>query len=365
MKKISMCVITIVLGVALACSRQSTTPASPVAPSAGSLAETADADGSTLKASAPVATAPVNDAQVSTAPTLTASTAKLSFSTLAATLRYRFQLFNEAGTMVQDSGLLSVPSFAVSVSLELKKRYTWRVRAEFEGAVGPWSALASFISPEGGYIRGSEVFDPLYNGATVGERIGPTTFIPGQGIRLETAQSFVRYTIPTLTAGEFSMEITGLRANNVGDKSKVFAMSSNGPDFITDPYRADVQYRGVQGFPPNAITFRVLYGDGDDLSKRYEPDTGTRLASVYNLDPATTYFWRLAWGSEVRVTVRVGSSTGPILYNIGLIARNGSYSPVPHYLYLGSPTGRSGVESASVPGSTFKNVWISSRARPF
>ena len=48
----------------------------------------------------------------------------------------------------------------------------------------------------------------------------------------------------------------------------------------------DIQYRGTAGFPPNAITFRALNGDSGDLDVRYEPDTATRLASVYLLNPA-------------------------------------------------------------------------------
>jgi len=48
------------------------------------------------------------------------------------------------------------------------------------------------VSAEGGYIRGKEVFDPLYNGETVGVRIGPTTFIPNKGIRLDENSGHVR-----------------------------------------------------------------------------------------------------------------------------------------------------------------------------
>ena len=50
----------------------------------------------------------------------------------------------------------------------------------------------------------------------------------------------------------------------LGDKSKVFGMMAGNPDtneYITNPYRVDVQYRGTGGFPPNSITYRVLYGD--------------------------------------------------------------------------------------------------------
>jgi len=61
------------------------------------------------------------------------------------------------------------------------------------------------------------------------------------------------------------------------------SMSSNFPDFTTDPYRVDIQYRGTGGSPPNAITliiFWCLYGSADDLGVRYEPDTTTRFNSA-------------------------------------------------------------------------------------
>ena len=152
----------------------------------------------------------------------------------------------------------------------------------------------------------------IYNGTTVGQVQGPVTFIPNKGARLETVGSYIRYTIPvTITSGEFSMEIEGLRANAPGDKSKVFGMMSGTADYITDPYRVDVQYRGTGGSPPNSITYRVLYGVADDLSVRYEPTTDQRLSSVRNLDPNTTYFWKYTWGKTVRVHGPAGRTDRP------------------------------------------------------
>ncbi|TAK17107.1 MAG: hypothetical protein EPO35_03845 [Acidobacteria bacterium] len=346
------------LAVAAACNRA----AAPTAPPTPSVAATSASDGSTLNVTAPVPTSPINSAQVTSAPTLVASAATGAGT---AALQYRFELFNEAGTRVEQSSLVSSPSYQVTATLDFQKNYTWRVRAEYDSRVGPWSSTAKFVSPNGGYIRTGEVFDPLYNGATVGERVGTTTFV-ANGIRTDTSTSYVRYLIPgSVTAGEFSVEVSGLRPNAAGDKNKVFAMSSDGADFITDPYRVDIQYRGSAGFPPNAITFRCLYGSADALDVRYEPDTTTRLNSAINLDPNTVYFWKFSWGSEVRLTVRQGSATGTILYNVGVPATHGTYRPSPWYAYIGAPSGRSGAESASTPGAIYKNVWISSRARPF
>ena len=351
------------LAFVMACGREGAMPTSPSAQS-GANALPAAADGSTLKATPPAPVSPINDQPVNDLPTLTATTSTMQFSDVVP-LQYRFEIFNDVGTRVQDSGLLNSPSFKVTAMLAFRKRHTWRVRAEYQGAVGPWSTTASFVSPEGGYIRGNEVFDPLYNGATVGERIGATTFIPDKGIRLDANTGYVRYLIPqTITSGEFSMEVEGLRANAPGNKSKVFGMSTDSGDFITDPYRVDIQYRGTGGFPPNAITFRALYGSATDHDVRYEPPTQVRLASVYVLDPSTTYYWQWTWGTEVRLIVKQGGINGPTIYNYGVPAPNGTYAPSPHYAYLGTPAGRSGAESASIPGTIYRNVWIGARPRP-
>lgn len=356
--QIRLSVVVCGIAVAVACARS----AAPTAPPVPNVASSAASDGSTLNVSAPTPTSPVNNVQVNAAPVLTTSAATGAGT---AALFYRFELFNDAGTRVEQSPLVSSPSYQVTATLDFAKNYTWRARAEYESHVGPWSSTARFISPVGGYLRTGEVYDPIYNGSTVGERVGATTFV-ANGIRLENFQSYVRYRIPgSVTAGEFSVEVSGLRPNNEGDKIKVMSMSSGADDFITDPYRVDIQYRGSAGFPPNAITFRCLYGSADDLEKRYEPDTNTRLNSVYNLNPNTVYQWKFTWGSSVRVQVREGGATGTLIYNVGVNAPNGTYRPNPWYAYLGAPTGRSGAESASPPGAIYKNVWISANPRPF
>jgi hypothetical protein len=367
MKRIAVTAAAIALALTLACSKQSPSPTSPGSPATAG--DDAAADGSTLKVTAPTPTSPVNDAQMSdTQPTLTASASTPKFDKTLGPLQYRFEVYSDTGAKVQDSGLMSSPSFRITASLSFKKRQTWRVRAEFQGLVGPWSSTASFISAEGGYLRGNEAFDPLYNGLTVGERFGQTTFVADQGIRLENDRSYVRYAIPqTINAGEFSVEVMGLRANAPGGKNKVMSMSSDNADFTTDPYRVDIQYRGVSGSPPNAVTFRALFGSADDLDVRYEPDTTTRFNSVLTLNPSQVYYWKWTWGSsEVRLTIQEGAANanGRILYNFGVRSTRGSYNPHPHYVYLGAPVGRSG-EDASIPLTTYRNVWVGARPRAF
>ena len=256
-------------------------------------------------------------------------------------------------------------SWTPDQDLQPTTAFYWRARAVQGTSTGPWSETGKFKSRLVGFNRPGELYDPLIHGETVGDVVGSGTFIPGRGIQLNDGRSYVRYLLPqTITSGEFSMDVEGLRANGPGDKAKVFGMQEGQDDFITNRYRVDVQYRGVKGVPPNSITFRALYGSATDLSVRYEPDTATRFASVYLLDPSTTYHWVATWGSEFRVVVQSGGLGGSTLYNVGLASPRGVYAPNPHYAYLGAPVGRSGSEAATIPGAIYRNVWIGNHPRP-
>jgi hypothetical protein len=256
-------------------------------------------------------------------------------------------------------------SFTMESDLQPTTMFFWRARAIQASATGPWSDTFQFKSKLVGFNRAGELYDPLIHGETVGTPVGSTTFIQGKGIRINDGQSWVAYLLPaTVTSGEFSMDVEGLRANAPGDKTKVFGMQEGQTDFITNRYRVDIQYRGTAGFPPNAITFRAIYGDGDDLSKRYEPDTNKRNSSVFLLNPANVYHWKANWGSEFHLTVRDGGTSGTVLYDFGVPSTKGVYAPNPQYAYLGAPVGRSGGESASIAGAIYRNVWLSNKPRP-
>ena len=262
-------------------------------------------------------------------------------------------------------GTNGTTSFTVESDLQPTTLFYWRARAVQGTTSGPWSPTGRFKSKLVGFNRAGELYDPLIHGETIGEIVGSGTFLGERGLQLNGGTSYVRYLLAqTITSGEFSMDVEGLRANGPGDKAKVFGMQEGQDDFITNRYRVDIQYRGSAGFPPNAITFRALYGSGDDLDVRYEPDTTTRFNSVFNLNPSTTYHWKAIWGSEFRVTVLEGGAAGTQIYNVGMRSPNGIYAPNPHYAYLGAPVGRSGSEAATIPGTIYRNVWLASRPRP-
>jgi len=138
-----MLIGTAVLFISSGCSSTTT----PLSPTTSTTAAATAAPGTSLKATSPVAQSPVNDQQVTAlTTTLVATAATPQFATI--TLQYRFQVFNDTGTLVLDSGLQNAPTWAEATVLTPLKRYTWRVRAEYQGAAGAWSAAASFRTPE-------------------------------------------------------------------------------------------------------------------------------------------------------------------------------------------------------------------------
>jgi hypothetical protein len=360
------------VALALACSGSSSSPTSPSITGSSGAGGVAGAStqatvspathgaepgtGHALKASAPVPQSPTNNQKPQVPLTLVASAASASFADVP--LQYRFQIFNEAGQLVVDSGLLPGPSFVTTSPLEGDKRHTWRARAEYQGAAGPWSETASFIAPTtAGYIIGNELYDPLINGTTIGTVHGPVTFIPGLGAKLETQEAYISYELQqTLTEGEFSILVTGMPANTEGGKTKLFAMAEGYSDIVTNDRRMTVEKRGD---PPGIIAWRFITHD-DQIDTE-----GPAERLFYDFQADHTYFWEATWRNNFfNVLVRDGGVNGATVYNFGKPFDGIPYDPNPHVIYIGAPVGRSGVEGASVDQAIIRQVWVSSRPRP-
>jgi hypothetical protein len=177
-------------------------PAPPAAPTGGT--SEAAPDGSTLKVTAPTPQSPTNDVKPNVPEvTLQAGPSSALFAP-SGPLQYRFQVFNTSNTLVQDSGLISQPAWTLTTELEENKRYTWRVRSEAQGKVGPWSSTVSFIGPETGLVN-----DPLTNGRTVGAQLGGH-FIPGQGWSSDSQSDGIYYDIPTCSSCTVEFDITNI-----------------------------------------------------------------------------------------------------------------------------------------------------------
>ena len=353
--KLVACASAVILAVAMACSKSSQTPVSPSAAEPGTT--NAYPDGSTLKATTPVPQSPINGAQPDGTIVLVATKARGKFVDI--TPSYEFEVKNAGGATVYSrvtggAGAGDNVQHSVDGALEFDSPHTWRVRAVFGGALGSWSSAASFRTASGGYIRSNEVFDPLTNGRTVGEIIGPVTFIPGVGVRLETHFSHIRYRLPeTLRNGEFSLIVTNMPTNTEGDKTKVFAMSEGLADIVTNDRRFTVEKRGD---PEGVVAWRFI-------TREDQIDTEGAEREFVRFDGNVPYLWTATWNGFFNVRVQQGGPGGPTVYSKGK-GYHGSYDPDPHFAFIGAPVGRSGPSAATVPGMIVRQVWISPNPRP-
>jgi len=376
-RKLFACASAFALALEAGCSKDPESPESPVSPSPVGGVSGAGPNGETLKANAPTPQSPVNGAQPDQL-VFTAGKSTGSFDQgLAAGYSYEFQILNTSNavtcsqTLPTTSGS-NVTWTASGCNLELDTAYTWRVRAAHRNdasgqmAVGPWSSSASFKSPVGGYIRGNELYDPLYNGQTVGLRIGSTTFVPNAGLRILSQDSRVTYELPaTLEAGEFSVMVTGIDEGSAGDKTKVISMQEGGGDITTNDYRFTAEKRGSSYTVPGAITFRMINGEGDEDDYINDGCRSGFTCGFAGLSDEKWYFWKITWNSQSgSLEVREDGPRGRQIYFDTVTTNGHAYRPAPHVIHLGSSVGRAGPIDASIPGALYKNVWVSSRPRP-
>ena len=227
-----------------------------------------------------------------------------------------------------------------------------------------WSGTGRFRTRTAGFNRPGELYDPLL-GDTVGTLVGATAFVAGKGLRIDSETSYIRYQLPqTMTTGEFSMDVEGLRPNGPGQKLKIFSMMDGTGDLINSRYQLSAQYRGSNGNPDNCISFKAVWGDRDI---RLEPDLAQRSAAVMALDPSQTYYWQGSWTTTAfRLVVKSGGITGNVIYDRTISAPGGSgpYAPNPHFAYLGANSAVFNTETGSWPGVTYRNVWLSNKPRP-
>ena len=370
-KKAVACASAVLLALAVACSKSPETPVAPSSAEPGGTA--AGPNGETLKAKAPTPESPVNGAQPDTL-VLTAGKSSGSFDQgLTGGYSYEFQIMNAGNTVVcsqtvpggSDSSVSWTPS---SCNLELDANHTWRVRATTQNpggqmANGPWSSAASFKSPVGGYIRGDELYDPLYNGKTVAapQDVVDATFVPNEGIRLNSNVSRVTYKLPiTLQGGEMSVMVKGADEGNSGDKTKIMSMQEGFGDITTNDYRFTAELRGNMYPLPGAVQFRLITGDAGEEDSIFD---SARIQ--LNFNSSRWYFWQFTWRTgRADLVVREDGPRGRVIYNQGRGTGTHPYRPETHVVHLGAPVGRAGPQDATMPGGVYKNFWVSSRPRP-
>jgi hypothetical protein len=360
-RKVLLCTGVSMLVLALACNKSSAPTTSPSSTAAAKADATSNPDGTVLKVTAPGVVSPTGGGQVTDPIVLTATPS--AGKNAAVSLSYLFQVRQDT-TVVYESPLVAgggteISHAVPSNALQTDTDYTWRVRPVLQNETGPWSADGAFRSPVGAFIRGNQVRDPLTIGSSVGEIRGPVQFIPGQGLKLVGPESHVLYRLPqNLQDGEISMMILGADEGSPGDKSKVFA-AKEGPnegDITDGDYRLTIELRGRNYGAPGSVTCRIK--PRDDV-----PRDCPRVQ--INFNSSRWYFWRFAYNLGLAVlTVRLDGENGPIVYQQQVSMHGSPYRPDPMYVYLGAPSGRAGLQDATLPGGIYKNVYVGPSPRP-
>lgn len=354
-------VVLLAGALAVACGKDSPSPVSPSG--AGRAGGSATPPGG-LKASAPTPQSPINGVKPDGSLVLVAGASRMLFVADPLPLSYEFEILTTAGARVWSQVVPggSGPTVSVSpnASLTFDQPYNWRVRAAYDGAMGPWSANAAFVANQPtGYIRGNELYDPLTNGVTVGTVRGPVTWIPGVGVRLDTFDSWISYELPQpLEEGEYSALVTNLETNTEGGKTRVFAMAEGYGDVTDNDARMTVEKRGDA--PPGAIAFRFIgsYGPEDAA----ETVGAERVVREFSLNETT--LWEASWrNSFFRVRIFRNGAAGPEMYNFGK-PYGGFYRPAQHVVYAGGGPARGGPESQTIPGMIIRQIWVSPNPRP-
>ena len=266
---------------------------SPVSPSAvaGSVAAL-NADGSNLKASAPLAIAPLFEAtNVAVAPTLAARAGAGLYEVTP--FAQRFQVADsDQFTNILASGMGSVDAsgvarFTVSPSLPPGRRVVWRVRAESGDAFGPWSNVMAFTTAG----AGSTPVPPT--GPTSS---GPRPADPPPGVRLPLPDFF---SLVGPLGGDFS--------NSQSCPRGLKYVTNPWQDRVIDGFRQRDSRWGYNGKPTKSAADNEgvpVTAAGDEAAYHYGggPDQGSPEVHLVDMlgshcgSPSLT--WRVFTGEE-------------------------------------------------------------------
>jgi hypothetical protein len=359
-------VLVLTAAVAVACGKQSP---NPVSPSGVEQADGAATPPGGLKATAPTPQSPTNGQKPTGSLVLVAGRSTMPYSPVQFDLVYQFEILTTTGAVVYTSPLVSAGGSTVShapnAGLISDQTYHWRVRAMFDGRNGPYSSNATFVANRpGAFINETTLWDPLDNpndGFAARRIIGPHTWIPGVGLRLDDFTSHVAYELPNggrIEEGELSAIISNTPHNTEGGKTKVLSMTGGYTDATTNHARMSLEKRGDS--PTGGIAWRFITTEDDGV------DTIGGERDIRNFDfDAGPHFWQATWRHNVfNVLIQKGGPGGPELYNFGK-PYAGFYNPVPqHVIWIGFGPNRSGPDSSTVAGMIASKLWASWDPRP-
>ncbi len=349
------------LAATIACSNT----ASPISPDAGIPGSAgAGPSGETLKIAAPVTVAPTGGTSVDLGFGLIIGNVSGTYATFPVT--YRWEIRNPSGstalrgTKAATAGANT--TVTITAALDFDTTYTWRVRAEYNGAFGPWSAPASFKTAAGSYMNGDTILDLLTDGETLGAVRGPVTF-SSAGAYFPTASSYIQYALPsTIKNGEFSFIAQGVDEGNPCDKCKVMSMGEGTGDVTPNDYRMSLEVRGSAYTQPGMVAFRIITGDAADDGRIHDTNRNEHWPEWSR---SQTYFFRMYWGTGFAgYEIREDGPNGNLHDSSRITTDTHEYRPNPHYAFIGAPAARGGLVNSTHLGMTVRSVWISPNDRP-
>ena len=266
---------------------------------------------------------------------------------------YTFQVatdssFNEIVAREKDvpEGSDGQTAWQVEKSLEAGKHF-WRAYAVL-GTTRFSSEIADFTVPEepepslpGG--DGQVILtDSLTNGGSVGEVSGGAFTSLGWEVRAKN--NFIRYEIPTLTAGYVEFDTLGLQPSNPSlHQFMLFGMwDPNRGDYRANPFRVHLQKLDPKH---NGPYLRLRW-----ISQGEQHDEGN---GFLNWDASKVYTWRIQWGPDG------AGNTADVFMNgnhMITVSYSRAYNPSKHYVELGIAE-----RAESIQGVIYSNVQIGHR----
>jgi hypothetical protein len=271
-------------------SRQPVWPSAASGPWLG-----ANADGSTMKVTAPIGVFPLPDSTgIPVEVILTALPAKAKYAagaTVAASFSHRFQVSDSesfATLVANEMGSTDAQGLVrliVSTPLATGKKFYWRVRAESNDQWGPWSDVRTFTT-----VASTPTPTPTPTGPTAGKR----TPDPAPGTRLPLPDMFG-------VLQQFS---------NASDSCPRGLKYINNPwqDRVIDRFRQDDTRWGYNAKPTRTAADNggvPVVAAGDEAAYHYSagPDEGSTDVHLVDLlvghcGPTPTIGWRVFTGEE-------------------------------------------------------------------
>jgi len=277
----AICAVTLV-----ACEGGMPAPTSPSAV-IGSGGAASNPDGSTIKATKPVALVPTSDSSgIALSPVLSAQPAAGQYEKTALPHRFEISTSDAFGTLVH-TGFGSLDSqgivrFTVPAPLAAGTKYFWRVRVELDDQVGSWSDFRGFT--------------------TTGTVAAPPT-TPTAGTRTPNPGAGQQLPLPDMR-GELA------RFSNTSDSCPGGVQYQNNPwlDRVIDHFRTFDTRWGYNAKPtrgPSQNGGRPVIAAGDEAAYNFgsQADEGTTQVHLVDMlvahcGPSPVLGWRVFTGEE-------------------------------------------------------------------